>query len=227
MKRIQAAKLIILVLGLLLLCLSLRCENLTERRARQRAQEFDAADFARDFWDHRLPQVFDRAKEARTLLHLFNTDMPAAIRQGRTLGESRVHAYLLQGDATVIARTKRGLTVSVTEPASNPEILFTLGAFVSGNAVRDASGLVDVSSFTDTMKFNQVSFEINKILVQEVIQPFIEAQPKVGQSIRFIGAAEVAEDATEKHAFGKPLDDSAGDKGYHLLKLIPIRLTLE
>ena len=49
-------------------------------------------------------------------------------------------------------------------------------------------------------------------------------------SVRFLGAAEVAEDATEKTPFGGR-ERSEGDmrtKGpWHLLRVIPIRLEVE
>ena len=215
------------VVGGLIISLSFRCENLTERRTRQRAQQFDAERYARDLWDNRLPQILDQSIDARQLLTLLNTDMEEAMKQGRTLGESRVHAYLMQGRGTIVAKGKKGLAVSVTEPPSRPDILIATGAFVSGNAVRDASGLVDVSTFTDTMKFNRVSFEINKIVVREVLQPFVEQRPTSGQTLHFVGAAEVAEDATEKQSFGDPIHDGSLGLVHHLLKVIPIRLTIE
>jgi len=215
-----------LVALLLLLLLSVRFENLEDRRLKQRAEQFDAAEYARDLWDRRLSTVLDQAGDAGILLHLFNTDMTAAIAQGRTLGESRVHAYLLKGRGTVVSLSDKGLALSVTEPAGQPEILIVTGAFVSGNAVRDASGLVNVSDFSESMKFNRISFEINRILVQEVIGPFMADPPTIGRAVRFVGAAEVVEDATEKHDFG---DSLASDvtPSHHLLKVVPIRLALE
>jgi hypothetical protein len=76
------------------------------------------------------------------------------------------------------------------------------------------------------MKFNRISFEINRILVQEVIGPFMTAPPAIGQRIRFVGAAEVVEDATEKHDFGDVLAPDV-TPSHHLLKVVPIRLELE
>ena len=211
---------------LLLLGVSVRFEKLDDRRSQLRATQFDAAGYARDLWENRLPAILDRAVDVRKLLPLLNTDMTAAVAQGQTLGESRVHAYLMQGRGTIVAQHKKGLALSVIEPASQPEILLVTGAFVSGNAVRDASGLVNVSDFSDTMKFNRISFEINKIVVRDVIRPFMESPPAVGRNVRFVGAAEVAEDATERHGFGEAIPGTP-NPSHHLIKMIPIRLTLE
>jgi predicted lipoprotein len=152
--------------------------------------------------------------------------MRAAMTAGRTLGESRVHAYLLKGRGTIVTLDPKGLALRVTSPGDRPAVQIVTKPFVSGNAVRDASGLVYVGDFSDTMKFNQISFEINKLVVQEVIQPFLNDSPTAGQTLRFVGAAEVAEDATENQGFGEPLENTE-KPSYHLLKVIPIRLTLD
>jgi len=222
------------VIGLAALALvlgsSLEFRRLDEKRAEERTARFSPAEYARDFWDNRLAAVLDHPQPADELIRLFNTDMEAAIAQGRTLGHSRVHAYLLAGSGRVTAVQKDGLLVSVLADDPNPEILLCTGAYISGNAVRDASGLVDVSAFSDTMKFNRISAEINRIVVQEVIAPFLERTPQVGMSVRFLGAAEVAEDATEKTPFGGRVGAthaSPVQASWHLLRVVPIRLEVE
>ena len=140
MKRSHAIRFILLGLGALLLYFSVEFQDLEQRRAQARIQQFNAADYARDFWDNRLPGILKQGVDAQVLIRLFNTDMPAAIKQGKTLGESRVHAYLIQGQGRVVAQNKKGLMLSVADPEDQPEILIRTGAFVSGNAVRDASG---------------------------------------------------------------------------------------
>lgn len=202
-------------LGLLLLWGSVDLQNLEQKRARMKASRFDAAEYARDLWDNRLPEILDQGPNARSLVRLFNTDMEAAIQQGQTLGESRVHAYLLQGMGTVVDIDKKGVALKLDESDPGASIRVSTGAFIAGNAIRDASGLVDVSAFSDTMKFNRISTEINKIVVADVIEPFLVETPRIGQRVRFIGAAEVAEDATEDMPFGPD----------RLLSIVPIRLT--
>lgn len=205
---------------------SLEFRRLDDKRAQERTARFSPAEYARDFWDNRLPAALDRPQAADELLRLFSTDMKAAIARGRTLGQSRVHAYLLQGSGRIVAVDREGLQVSALADDPNPEILLCTGAYIAGNAVRDASGLVDVSAFSDTMKFNRISAEINRIVVQEVIAPFLKQTPQVGMSVRFIGAAEVAEDATEKTPFGGRERPEESNGPWHLLKVVPIRLEM-
>jgi len=227
MKRRHLVYAVLVLALLLLLGSSMEFRRLEAKRAEERAQRFDPAQYARDFWDQRLDGALDTALGAEQMIDLFNTDMQAAIGRGQTLGQSRVHAYLLKGEGTIVALGKDGLSVSVAGSEATPEILVCTGAYISGNAVRDASGLIDVSAFSDTMKFNRISSEINKIVVQEVIKPFLEQGPQVGRVVRFVGAAEVAEEATQEVPFGGRLQDRASAPAYHLLKVVPVRLDLK
>jgi len=226
-KRKHAFYLFILAALLCIVGSSIELRSLEARRAEQRAELFNPAQYARDFWDQRLGDVLETALSAEQMIGLFNKDMEAAVSMGRTLGQSRVHAYLLEGKGWVVSIDNKGLRVSVTGPESDPEVLICAGSYISGNAVRDASGLIDVSAFSDTMKFNRISSEINKIVVQEVIKPFQEKGPQVGMTVAFIGAAEVSEEATQEVRFGERCRGSESDPSYHLLKIVPIQLRLE
>ena len=227
MKRQHICYIVFLAALLLLLGSSVEIRSLQTKRAEDRAEQFDPAQYARDFWDQRLEGVLGTALNAGELIGLFNKDMEAAVSKGRTLGQSRVHAYLLKGEGQIVSVGKDGLHISVSSPESNPQILISTGLYISGNAIRDASGVIDVSTFSDTMKFNRISSEINKIVVQEVIKPLQDKKPAAGRTVWFVGAAEVAEDATKDVPFGGRRPDGASTPAYHLLKVIPIRLDLE
>jgi hypothetical protein len=77
------------------------------------------------------------------------------------------------------------------------------------------------------MKFNEISGEINKIVVKEVIRPFREKKPKVGKIIRFFGATQVTQDATEVNLFGQLVSSTAEAKEFQLVTVVPIRFELE
>ena len=190
-------------------------ENLHDVRQQRQREAFNAAEYARDFWDNQLPGVLDKAVETEEIIKLFNTDMAQAIeRYGKAPGVSRVYAYLLKGEGTILEVNKSGFKVSVEGPHTNPDVLIETGSYIPGNAVRDASGLIDVSKFSDTMKFNEISGEINKIVVKDVIKPFLDKGPSTGRIVKFFGATQVAQDAAEENEL-------------ELIKIIPIRLQLE
>jgi len=190
-------------------------KNLQNVRQQRQREVFNAAEYARDCWDNQMPGVLDKAVDIKELIKLFNTDMAQAIqRYGKAPGVSRVYAYLLKGEGTILEVSEIGLKVSIEEPCTNPDVLIETGSYIPGNAVRDASGLIDVSKFTDTMKFNEISGEINKIVVKDVIEPFLDKGPSTGRTVKFFGATQVAQDAAE-------------EKELELTRIIPIRLELE
>ena len=210
-----------------LLCHSLYFENLQKVKERQRRQAFNAAEYARDFWDNQLPGVLDSAPDAGELIERLNTDMAGAVKEyGKAPGVSRVYAYLLKGKGRILAAGEEGLKVSVREPQTSPDVFIATGLYIPGNAVRDTSGLIDVSEFSNTMRFNEISGEINKIVVKEVIGPFLNNNPEAGMTVRFSGAAQVAEDATEEHLFGELLSNTTDAREFQLLRVVPIRLEL-
>jgi len=199
-------------------------EDLQEVRQLRQEKTFDPVGYARDFWDNKLAGALDGAADVGELIELFNMNMAEAIRRyGKAPGVSRVYAYLLQGEGTIVAVGEDGLQVSIAGRAGESVVLIETGLYIPGNAVRDASGLVDVSEFSDTMKFNEVSSEINKIVVKEVIGPFLGAKCEAGMKIKFIGASQVS----QEHVFGQLTVDSSGVKESQLLKIVPIKLELK
>jgi predicted lipoprotein len=207
---------------------SIYFENLEDVKQQRQRETFNAAEYARDFWDNQLFGVLHKAVDVKELIELFNTNMNEAIRRyGKAPGVSRTYAYLIKGNGKILTIGEDFLGVSIREPQTNPDIKITSGFYIPGNAVRDASGLIDVSEFSDMMKFNEISGEINKIVVKEVIRPFLDKKPKVGKSIRFFGATQVAQDATEGYLFGQLVSGAAEAKEYQLVRIIPIRFELE
>ena len=207
---------------------SIYFENLEDVKRQQQREKFNAGQYARDFWDNQLFNVLDKAVDVKELIELFNTNMNEAIkRYGKAPGVSRIYAYLVKGNGTILTIAEDFLQVSIKEPRTNPDIKIMSGFYIPGNAVRDASGLIDVSEFTDTMKFNEISAEINKIVVKEVIRPFLDKKPKVGNTIRFFGATQVAQDAAEENLFGHLVSSANGTKEFQLVKIIPIRFEFE
>jgi predicted lipoprotein len=203
-------------------------EDLEKVRRLRQQKAFDPAKYARHFWDNQLIGVLDRAVDVGELIELFNSNMAEAVRRyGKAPGVSRVYAYLLTGEGKIVAVGEDGLQVSVRGPQDNPDVLLATGLYIPGNAVRDASGLIDVSKFSDTMKFNEISGEINKIVVKEVIKPFMDEGPGVGMTVKFYGATQVAQDATEEHLFGELLDNTGDKKEFQLVTIVPIKLELK
>lgn len=188
---------VILILALLL-SRSCHFERLDKAREQVQAESFDPAAYARDFWDNKLMKNLDQAVDAQALLELLNTDIKQAKdKYGRTLGISSVCCFLLSGQGTVTSMNADGVFVSIRAPWSDPDIVIAT-SYIFGNAIRDASGLVDASQFPNSRDFNNISEEINKIVTTRVIPSFLERVDK-GITARFVGAAQVSEDEPEIH----------------------------
>jgi predicted lipoprotein len=207
---------------------SIYFENLEDIKEQRQRETFNAAEYARNFWVNQLFGVLDQAVEVKELIELFNTNMNEAVRRyGKAPGVSRSYAYLIRGHGKILTIAEDFLEVSIRDPQTNPDIKITSGFYIPGNAVRDASGLINVSDFSDTMKFNEISGEINKIVAREVIRPFLEEKPKVGKTIKFFGATQVTQDATEEKLFGQLVSSATEAKEFQLIAIVPIRLELE
>jgi predicted lipoprotein len=181
------------ITALLLLYHSFYFEPLDRVKENARRGEFDPAAYARDFWDNKLPAKLPEAVDAAALIALFRSDMKTAVsRYSRTLGVSETHAYLVQGSGRILSVSREAVMLALV---NTPEFKVKLTMdLIFGNAIRDASGLINVSDFPSTMMFNTVSSKINTIVNQEVIPPF-RTKAEKGAVVRFFAACEVHEEA--------------------------------
>lgn len=173
-------------------------KRLDEVQLTAQRDKFDPQKYAADFWYNRLLKNLDSATDVNHLLELFENDMPQAIqRYARTLGIASVHSYLVKGQGQVRVIEETGIQITTREPQTQTDVRLKT-SFIFGNAIRDASGLINVSDFPSTMEFNNISVEINRIVKNEIIPPLLK-QIKVGQNINFVAATEVREQNPEIH----------------------------
>ncbi len=193
----MAVKHVLFVLaGALLIYHSVYFEPLEQKQQEKTSQQFNAQEYALDFWNNTLLQNLQDAVPVEELLHLFNTDMDAAVEKyGQTLGVSEDHSYLIRGQGMVLEVKEGGVLVSVQAPQDSPEVLLVTRNIFS-QAVRDASGLLNVSDFESTMKFNEIGVALNRV-VRDSVVPGIKKHAAPGKKISFVGAAEVNEDSPE------------------------------
>lgn len=182
-----------IAIGIFTACLiynSVYFDKLDELQERNQAQLFDAVTYARDFWDNRIPTILDNAVDVQVLLELVQRDMEKAVSQyGKQLGIGNTFYFLIKGRIRIVSIEDDQILFN-TATSGSPNTLSMNTDFVFGNAIRDASGLVNVSQFTSTMEFNTVSSEINKIVLREVITPFLK-EAVMGDIVTFIGACPI------------------------------------
>ncbi|MDQ6479130.1 DUF2291 domain-containing protein [Dyadobacter sp. LHD-138] len=154
------------------------------------ATSFDAAKYAEKFWTEKLTPHVAKAIEIGQLLTLLQTDKNKAFADhAHALGIGNVKYFLVKGSGIVKSVEENQVMVKIESEREKPEVAIAT-EYVFGNAVRDASGEIDINAFTNSMDFNNVSGELNKIIREKVIPPF-RSKVKTGDKVTFSGAIEL------------------------------------
>jgi predicted lipoprotein len=178
--------------------------KLDEYRASKAGKDFDPAAYARKFWETRLTPKLDSAVDLTQLISQLSTDPATAFaRHSHALGIGNLRYFLVKGTGTVESVG----TDDVTLVGKNKIRIAT--ELIFGNAVRDASGQININEFVNTMDFNNVSAEINRIIRETVLPPFRKAV-RNGSTVSFTGAIELNKEHLK-------LED---------IELVPIRLNI-
>lgn len=150
---------------------------------------FDPASYVESFWQGPLLEATDQAVDVADLLVAFQGDFEGtASRYGHRLGLSGHASYLVSGEGTVVAVDDYSVSIAL-EDGDVAQIVIEIGP-VFGNAIRDGSGLLDVSDFPNAQEFNALSAEINR-RVEEQVLPQLQAHAAIGNVVRFVGGVDV------------------------------------
>lgn len=156
-------------------------------------------------WSAKLvPAVVNSAVDARVLL-----DASAAARTGYV----RACCFLVKGSGTVLAvdtKSRVGLAlVDIAPFDGKPDVSVQIGPVLRGNSLRDATGLVRFTDFTNQLQFADAGNEINDRVLKMVLAPVVK-DLTVGRRIQFVGAVPAREGTSPP-----------------LAELVPAQLTVE
>lgn len=169
---------------------SIYIRKLSEVKASAAAKYFNASVYARNYFDKRLIPSLDKAVPLPALFTAIEQQPDSAFEKyGHALGIGNIRYFLVQGRAKVASINPDDIELSLISD-SNSVKLNIATVYVFGNSVRDGSGLIDINDFSNTMDFNNVSAEINKIIRNEVLPPFT-GKVKQGDVINFTAALEL------------------------------------
>lgn len=179
-----------IVAGVILLANSIYIKKLDEVKAAEHESRFDAAAYAHNLWEQKLIPGLGRAIEINRLIGLFQTDPGLAFEEhSNALGIGAIRYFLVRGEGRVNSVNENEVAL-LLETDSTRRAINIATELIFGNAIRDASGLVDINEFTSTVNFNSISEELNKIVRDEVLPPFKnEVEP--GDGVIFTGAVEM------------------------------------
>lgn len=182
------------IIGFVILALigynSVYFKKLDEHLASQSVTEFSAAKYAGEFWNVKLIPNLNKAIDLSRLMEMLSSDPVKAFDDySHALGIGNLRYFLIQG--TGVIESVQADDVTVILQSGEQEQRITLATeFIFGNAVRDATGLININEFSNTMDFNNVSAEINKIIREKILPPF-KQKVKAGSPVEFIGAIEL------------------------------------
>ena len=153
-------------------------------------QKFDAVAFSKKLWDEKLPARLDSAIELTSLIHTIEinpVDAFAKYSNAMDIGNYRYSLVKVTGTAAVINENEIIMQVN---HADSLMIVKLATEYIYGNAIRDASALVDIKDFTNTTDLNSISEELNKTVRTTVLPPF-KKNIKQGNKIEVTGAIEM------------------------------------
>jgi Predicted periplasmic lipoprotein len=147
---------------------------------------FDAAAFSKTLFHEQLPGRIQGAVLLDSLLQaLQNNPDQAFEKYTHALAIGNIRYGLVQASGRVTAIKDDEVIIQV---GSVPVHLAT--EYIYGNAIRDASGLVDVKDFVNTTDLNNISESLNKQVREQVLPPFKKAVQQ-SDSVWFAGALEL------------------------------------
>ena len=164
--------------------------KLDDVKSESSSRVFNASTFARSFYDTKLLLRVDSAVELSTLISLLRSEPEQAFeRYSRALSIGNIRYFLVRGEGTITSIGDYAAVVELSGGSIKTNVSIAT-EFVYGNAIRDASGLLNLNDFSNTADFNSISENINNIIRKEVLPPFV-ATAKPGRSVKFAGAIEL------------------------------------
>jgi len=191
---------------LMLLYFSVDFKQLDEVKLAEKQKTINTEQYARDFWENKVPQLFPGAVLVDSLITgLINNREYALDKYTKKVGIGTWSCFI-KGRGKIKDISNDGFLVGMQKPLQEYKILIVTN-YIFGNTVRDASGLVKSEQFSNSMEYNKFSNYLNKIIRNELV-PVIIDKIKLTNSIEYIGAISLSENQMDKKS----------------LKIIPVKL---
>jgi len=160
------------------------------------AGQFDATQFAQTFWDKQLLPALGKSVKADVLLAAIQGDPAAAKKKfGRSVGFTDTYFYFVSGTGRVVSISDDEVSLAITPGSTNAEVTLLTG-LIFGDAIRDGTGLLNASDYSNSQDFNDISAALDH-LVETRVLPGLHEQAKIGARISFAGCAEVDDEAND------------------------------
>ena len=159
---------------------------LDEELSKGKEIAFDAKSFVDGIWREELLNVYDSAIDVTTLLAQLHENPEQTFgREAQALGIGNIGYFKVKGEGQVLRVNENNVLVSVGDQIIEIEM-----EFIFGNAVRDASGLIQANDYDKTADFNSISESINEKIRKHVVPEF-RSKVEKGNKVNFKGALEL------------------------------------
>jgi predicted lipoprotein len=180
---------LVIIIGLLAYN-SVYIKKLSEVQAKEPVA-FNAASFAQQLWEKQLPARLDSAITLDSLAAALKGDPARAFdKYFNSLSIGNIRYGLVKITGKVLSVNEDDVTVVATGGNGNAQTVTIATEYVYGNAIRDASRLVDIKDFVNTTDLNNISEELNK-KVRTTVLPVFKTTVKKGDNIACTGAIEL------------------------------------
>ncbi|MDT0677635.1 DUF2291 family protein [Autumnicola musiva] len=159
-------------------------KSLEDFRSEVKVKEFDAAGYSLDFIENRRETI--SAIPVEKFLDSLNSNFKGYVPTGKKLGISHNYYFMVAGSGIVESISEENISVIL----SNDRKIDIATGFIYGNAVREASEMAKIGDFQNTMDFNTISIELNKLIRSEVVKP-VKSDVKQGNVLQFKGALKI------------------------------------
>ena len=151
--------------------------------------KFDAIAFSKKLWDEKLPAKLAGTINLVDLIAALKTNpVDAFAKHSNAMGIGNYRYSLVKATGIITAVNEDEITIRVEGRDSILQINLAT-EYIYGNAIRDASALVDIKDFSNTTDLNNISEELNKT-VRTTVLPEFKKQVKEGDKIEVTGAIE-------------------------------------
>ena len=156
---------------------------------KEKQQSFDVVAFTKKLWEEQLPAKMDSAVRLPDFIKAVAANQQEAFtKYTNALGIGNYRYALISVEGQVTAVNEDDLVLQIT--AGDSSLTATLATeYIYGNAIRDASALVDVKDFPNTAELNSISEELNK-LVRTTVLPAFRQKVKTGDKVQVVAAVE-------------------------------------
>lgn len=152
----------------------------------------DVKAYAQEYLFKKVPQSANKAVNIADLISRVSGNSKAvfnAVPESRRAGDQLY--FLVKGEAEIVEIADEYVVLNGVGDSVSIKIATE---YIFGNASRNAAGLISADEFDNSMDFNNVSEEINRLIRSQVLPPF-KKKARKGDTVDFIAALEIRETA--------------------------------